>query len=76
MHYKILLKHQLSFYVVLPLKHAHKNYNPHILRLWKANMDLQYTSSPYAAIAYITSYVTKDEREVGTVLRAVGREMR
>lgn len=46
------------------------NYNPHILRLWKANMDLQYTSSPYAPIAYVTSYVTKDERE------AVSREMR
>lgn len=39
-------------------------------------MDLQYTSSPYAAIAYVTSYVTKDEREVGTVLQAVSREMR
>lgn len=52
------------------------NYNPHILRLWKDNMDLQYTSSPYAAIAYVTSYVTKDEREVGTVLQAVSREMR
>lgn len=39
-------------------------------------MDLQYTSSPYAAIAYVTSYVTKNEREVGTVLQAVSREMR
>lgn len=39
-------------------------------------MDLQYTLSPYAAIAYVTSYVTKDEREVGTVLQAVSLEMR
>lgn len=39
-------------------------------------MDLQFTSSPYAAIAYVTRYVTKDEREVGTVLQAVSREMR
>lgn len=39
-------------------------------------MDLQYTSSPYAAIAYVTSYVTKDEREFGTVLQAVSQEMR
>lgn len=52
------------------------NYNPHILRLLKANKDRQYTSSPYAAKAYVTSYVTKDEREVGTVLQAVSREMR
>ena len=51
------------------------NYNPFILKLWKANTDLQYVTSPYAAIAYITSYITKDEREVGTVLQAVSKEM-
>lgn len=56
----------------------HKQLQPpiYILRLWKANKDLQYLSSPYAAIAYVTSYVTKDEREVGRVLQAVSRDMR
>lgn len=39
-------------------------------------MDLQFTPSPYAAIPYVTSYVTKDEREVGAVLQAVSPEMR
>ena len=52
------------------------NYNSQILKCWRANIDLQYVTSPYAAIAYITSYITKDEREVGTVLQAVSRELR
>ena len=51
------------------------NYNAHLLTGWQANMDLQYVVSPYAAIHYITSYVTKDEREMGLVLQAVSKEM-
>lgn len=39
-------------------------------------MDLQFVVSPYAAIHYITSYVTKDEREMGLVLQLVTKEMR
>ena len=52
------------------------NYNPDILTLWKANMDLQYVTSPYAAIAYITSYITKEEREAGTILHALSKELK
>ena len=51
-------------------------YNPSILRLWKADTDLRFVTSPYAAIACITSYITKDEREVGNILQAVSKEMR
>ena len=51
------------------------NYNVHILTGWQANMDLQFVVSPYAAIHYIISYVTKDEREMGLILRAVSKEM-
>lgn len=32
--------------------------------LWKANIELQYVTSPYAAIAYITSYVTKESENL------------
>ena len=52
------------------------NYNSQILKCWRANIDLQFVTSPYAAIAYITSYITKDEREVGTVLQAVSHELK
>lgn len=31
-------------------------YNPDILRIWQANMDLQPIANPYAAIRYITAY--------------------
>ena len=52
------------------------NYNACILLCWKANMDLQFVISPYAAIHYITSYVTKDEREMGLILQCVSKEMK
>ena len=51
------------------------NYNVYLLT-WQANMDLQFVVSPYAAIHYITSYITKDEREMGLVLQAVSKEMK
>ena len=39
------------------------NYNPLLLMLWKANMDLQYVGESSLAVAhYVTSYVTKAER--------------
>ena len=39
------------------------NYNPLLLMLWKANIDLQYISESSLAIArYVTGYVTKAER--------------
>ena len=38
------------------------NYNPLLLMLWKANMDIQYVSESTLAIAHVTEYVTKAER--------------
>ena len=39
------------------------NYNPLLLMLWKANMDLQYIGESSRAIAqYVTGYVTKAEK--------------
>lgn len=37
-------------------------WNPHILRLWQANMDIQVLTNPVAAAAYLLSYVGKDEK--------------
>ena len=33
-------------------------YDADILRLWEANMDLQFVCDPYACVSYIVSYVT------------------
>ena len=39
------------------------NYNPLLLLLWKANMDLQFVGESTLAIAhYVTGYVTKAEK--------------
>ncbi|XP_060577549.1 uncharacterized protein LOC132734725 [Ruditapes philippinarum] len=50
------------------------NYNAYILRAWQANMDVQFVTDPYACIQYVVSYITKDEREMGTLLHAVAKE--
>ena len=36
-------------------------YNPHILRAWGANMDLQMVGSVYGAAQYVCHYMCKDE---------------
>ena len=52
------------------------NYNKDILRIWKANMDLQFVCDPYACISYISAYVTKDERELSQMLKDAAKEMK
>lgn len=44
-------------------------WNPHILRLWQANMDIQVLTNPVAAAAYLLSYVGKDEKSEMEVIR-------
>ena len=47
----------------LPNEIRINNYNPLLLMLWKANMDLQFIGESSLAIAYyVTGYVTKAER--------------
>ena len=50
------------------------NYNPSILKAWKANMDIQYILDPYACVMYVTSYMMKSERAMGELLRHVSKE--
>ena len=37
------------------------NYNPEMLRAWKANMDIQLAFDPYSVVTYMINYVGKDE---------------
>ena len=39
-------------------------------------MDIQYVLDPFGAIVYMTSYLTKSEREMGDLLRNAQREAR
>ena len=50
------------------------NYNPVILKAWKANMDIQYILDAYASVMYVTSCMMKSERAMGELLRHVSKE--
>jgi DNA replication protein DnaC len=49
-------------------------YNPDVIKVWKANMDLQYILDPYACVMYIASYMLKSERSMGELLKQVSKE--
>ena len=49
-------------------------YNPDVIRIWKANMDLQYILDPYACVMYIAAYMLKSERSMGELLKQVSKE--
>ena len=49
-------------------------YNPDIIRVWKANMDLQYIVDPYACVMYIAAYMLKSECSMGELLKQVSKE--
>ena len=38
-------------------------YNQHLLRAWRANMDVQVVGSVYGAALYVTHYICKDESQ-------------
>jgi len=40
-------------------------YNPDVLHVRRANMDIQFILDPYACFMYIASYMLKSERSMG-----------
>ncbi|XP_072015048.1 uncharacterized protein [Amphiura filiformis] len=52
------------------------NYNPHLLRAWNGNMDIQYVLDAYSCTMYIVSYISKAEREMGDLLKNASKEAR
>ncbi|XP_062618787.1 uncharacterized protein LOC134280394 [Saccostrea cucullata] len=52
------------------------NYNQTLLRAWNANMDIQYIMDPYSCVAYILSYISKAEAEIGELLADAQKEAR
>jgi len=51
-----------------------KNYNPHLLRAWSANMDLKFVLDPYACAIYILSYITQGQRGMSKLLETASQE--
>ncbi|XP_069138832.1 uncharacterized protein [Argopecten irradians] len=51
-------------------------YNPHLLRCWNANMDIQYVTDAYACVVYMVSYIAKAEREMSQILDHAQTEAR
>ena len=49
-------------------------YNPHLLKAWQANMDIQFVLDPYACAVYILSYITKGQRGMSKSLRKASEE--
>ena len=50
------------------------NYNQDLLSVWKANMDIQFVTDPWACAMYILSYISKGEREMGRLLKEASKE--
>lgn len=51
------------------------DYNITPLLSWQANLDVQYCLDPYACIAYMVAYITKNERDMSKVLKWVAKDM-
>ncbi|XP_078794817.1 uncharacterized protein LOC101164028 isoform X2 [Oryzias latipes] len=49
-------------------------YNKSLLKCWNANMDIQYIVDAFACVVYIISYISKEEREIGLLLRNTQKE--
>lgn len=45
------------------------SYNPDLLKLWRANMDLQFCLDPWAAGIYIASYMLKSMKGLSSLMR-------
>lgn len=50
-------------------------YNPGLLQLWQANMDIQYVTDPWACAMYILSYISKAEKQMGDLLKQAAKEV-
>ena len=51
-------------------------YNPTILKAWRANIDIQFIIDAYACVMYVASYMTKDEKGMGELLKQTCKEHR
>ena len=51
-------------------------YNPQIMSLHKANMDIQFILDPYACLMYCVDYISKSENGMSKLLREALNELK
>ena len=71
---RLSLKHSTLLLKRSPSEIRINCYNPHLLKAWKANMDIQFVLDPYACAVYILSYITKGQRGMSKLLRKACEE--
>ncbi len=59
---RLSLKHSTLLLKRSPAEIRINCYNPHLLKAWQANMDIQFVLDPYACAVYILTYITKGQR--------------
>ena len=65
---RLTLKHSTLLLKRSPCEIRINCYNPHLLKAWRANMDIQFVLDPYACAVYILSYITKGQRGMSKLL--------
>ena len=71
---RLSLKHSTLLLKRSPTEIRINCYNPHLLRAWEANMDIQFVLDPYACAVYILSHITKGQRGMSKLLRKACEE--
>ena len=51
-----------------------RTYNTVILKLWKANMNIQFTTGVYAMLTCLTSYLCKPEHAMSELMKKASKE--
>ena len=71
---RLSLKHSTLLLKRSPSEIRINGYNPHLLKAWQANKDIQFVLDPYACAFYILSYITKGQRGTSKLLRKASEE--
>ena len=71
---RLSLKHSTLLLKRSPAEIRINCYNPHLLKAWQANMDIQFVLDPYACAVYILTYITKGQRGMSKLLRKACEE--
>ena len=49
-------------------------YNPILLKVWKANMNIQYVTGVYELVMYLSSYMCKAEHTMSELMKKASKE--
>ncbi|MES9883788.1 MAG: hypothetical protein ABW185_23290 [Sedimenticola sp.] len=54
-----------------PCEVSINSYNSVLIKAWEANIDAQFVTNVYQCVMYVASYISKSEKTLGDVLKAV-----